>query len=195
MDDSTSPSSLTIARVGEVVTGEAVGTAVRMFIATVDDRSLDGLELLRRLRVDLADLCALGTHYEFSGDIAPGGYPRLGFDTDGFAATAFDALVQRIPPEIYWSDLLPLTWETVGDVGVRMLAAQLSEAVAHAKYASLIWEASDDDELRRYAWDTEFGIFIAPRALSAWRWIHEVVRDLELYARSERTARASGMQF
>jgi hypothetical protein len=70
-----------------------------------------------------------------------------------------------------------------------MLAGYLSEAVAHAKYASLIWEASEDDQLRRYAWDTEFGIFIAPRALRALAVIHEVIRDLEMYARSGPSAR------
>jgi hypothetical protein len=151
-------------------TGETVDTVVRRFISTVEDRSISGLDLLRQLRVDLADLCAVGVHCEFGGAVAPGGYPRLDFDTEAFAETEFQTLATRIPPEIYrWSALLPLTWESVGDVGVRRLAGDLSEAVAHARYASLIWDASDD-ALRRSAWDTEFGISSLPRVLFVpWR--------------------------
>ena len=118
-------------------------------------------------------------------DTRGGEYPRITFDTEDAGEAVFDELARRLPPQLYWSDLLPLTWETVGDAGVRQLATLVSEAYGHAKFASLLWSATDDDATRRYDWDSTFGIFIAPRALRALAITHEVVRDLEMYAHLE----------
>lgn len=166
------------------IAGEDVIQGVERFVSAVEDVSLAGVPLLRRLRVDLADLIYLGLHYDYAGQ-ARGEYPRIIFDTEDAGEAVFDELARRLPPQLYWSDLLPLTWETVGDAGVRQLATLVSEAYGHAKFASLLWSATDDDATRRYDWDSTFGIFIAPRALRALVITHEVVRDLEMHAHLE----------
>lgn len=163
---------------------EDVIGCIERYVAAVEDTSLAGIPLLRRLRVDLADLICVGLHYGYDGQTR-GEYPRITFDTEDAANSVFDNLTKRLPPEIYWSDLLPLTWETVGDSGVRRLSGLISEADGHAKFAMLLWEATDDDPVRRYDWSNTFSIFIAPRAIRALAILHEVVEDLEMYARSE----------
>src|SRR5437667_2390112 len=39
----------------------------------------------------------------------------------------FNDLLRRLPRELYWSALLPLTYETVGDQGVRLLSEDLAD--------------------------------------------------------------------
>ena len=166
------------------IAGDDVTQGVERFVSDVEDLPLAGVPLLLRLRVALADLIYLGLHYDSAGQ-ARGEYPRITFDNEDAAEAVYDELVRRLPSQIYWSDLLPLTWETVDDACVRQLATLVSDAYGHAKFASLLWRATDDDATRRYDWDSTFGIFIAPRALRALAITHEVVCDLEMYAPHE----------
>jgi hypothetical protein len=97
--------------------------------ADVEEQRLAGLALLRRLRVDLADLYAMGPL--LPRDPGP---DNSHFDavSEEWWITTGVGLAKRLSSHMYWTVLLPLTCLTVGDAGTELLAAPRLGCVARA---------------------------------------------------------------
>ena len=124
---------------------------------------------MRKLRSSLADL------YAFIANL-----PALGvFPSSTSSATKppserevrriGDQLIVRLPANLYWSALLPLTWETVGSKGVQELADALLEV-----RRGLV------ENTTAFLLELELPI-IGRQVLNILAILHEVVSDLEAY--------------
>ncbi len=152
----------------------------RRYVALTQGVEPRGLELLRQLREVLADLYAALVKLPGLG-IEPA--PTTGI----LAVTPDDAPVQsglaaRIPPGLYWSSLLPLTWETVGDRGVQQLAENLTD-IRHRLRTSL--ESRDGGHHQHSLLALQLEVPDLCRSiLEALTILHEVVTDLEAYEKA-----------
>lgn len=159
----------------------AVGAFVplaRRYVRIVSNQHLDGLGLLRELREVLADLYAIGPrlpdHAPYDDQLRP--FETLPEDRWG---QVFNDLARRLPTELYWSALLPLTYETVGDRGVRDLSEDLSDMYMTLENGFQLQRAGGTPgELLRWwgSWETNWG-GTAVRTLGV---LHEVIVDLDM---------------
>jgi len=145
-----------------------LGDLVRRFVAVIDG-DLAGLELLRELRVALADMYAAGPRLpELPSMCPPEGHVEP--VTESKQAALVASVESRLPREMYWSGLLPLTYLTVGDAGVKQFADDLREIY--------FWLAPGFG--RNHAtvgdWQSYWGMPTV-RCLAV---LHEVIGDLEM---------------
>ncbi len=138
----------------------------------IQGREPRGLELIRELRQAFTDLYASLIRLPGLGI-----YPAMTWlpEPDFPESEEFRSqLIQRLPTGLYWSALRPLTWETVGDTGVQLVANTLvglrQELMFNArpKPPSLL-----RDEVPSLG-----GLILAVLTI-----LQELVSDLEAYAR------------
>jgi hypothetical protein len=165
--------------------GDADATAVAAFvplasryIAIVQNQELIGLPLLKELRQAIADLYAMAPRLP---DHAPFHDPMRVFETlpeDGWQQI-FNDLLRRLPRELYWSALLPLTYENVEDQGVRHLSEDLADIYSWLENGFRLQRVggTSQDLLEWWgSWETDWG-YAALRTLSV---LHEVIVDLDM---------------
>ena len=165
----------------------AVATFVPLasrYVEIVQNQDLAGLPLLKELRQILADLYAMGPRLP---DHAPFHDQMRQFETlpeDGWQQI-FGDLLRRLPSELYWSALLPLTYETVGDRGVRQLSEDLADIYGELENGLRLKRAGGtSQELLRWwsSWETDWGA----TAIRTLRVLHEVISDLDMNIYGER---------
>jgi len=150
----------------------------RRYVEIVSNQNLEGLPLLRQLREVLADLYAMGPRLP---DHAPFDDSLRTFETlptDRWQQV-FNDLASRLPKELYWSALLPLTYVTVGDRGVRELSEDLSDIYMSLENGFRLQRAGGTpQELLRWwgSWETGWG----SSAIRTLRVLHEVIVDLDM---------------
>ncbi len=108
---------------GQPPTVERLASWVELYLSLVKEDEPRGLALLRAMRQAVADLYAAMVGLRGSGDA-----PALRSREPASAEREVDIhsrLLARLPRELYWSALLPLTWKSVGDVGNQQLAERL----------------------------------------------------------------------
>jgi hypothetical protein len=91
----------------------------------------------------------------------------------------FNDLLRRLPRELYWSALLPLTYETVEDRGVRQLSEDLADIHSWLENGLRLQRTGGtSQELLRWwgSWETDWGN-TAVRTLTV---LHEVIVDLDM---------------
>ena len=95
---------------------------VQRCLDLIEGEEPEGLDLLRQLRLAFTDLYAALIKLPGMG-IYPAmtWLPRTDSQRRDETVTR-NQLIQRLPVELYWSALGPLTWETVGDAGVQVVA-------------------------------------------------------------------------
>jgi len=165
--------------------GDADATAVAAFaplasryIAIVQNPELIGLPLLKELRQTIADLYAMAPRLP---DHAPFHDPMRQFETlpeDGWQQI-FNDLLRRLPSELYWSALLPLTYKNVEDQGVRQLSEDLADIYSWLENGFRLQRVggTSQDLLEWWgSWETDWG-YAAVRTLSV---LHEVIVDLDM---------------
>ena len=150
----------------------------RSYTSTVENQRLEGLPLLRELRQALADLYAFGPRLP---DHAPFNASVRHFDgvTDDTWQAVFNDLLRRLPRPIYWSGLLPLTYENVGDRGASQLSEDLSDLYRTFDDGFRLQSAGGTgQELLQWwgSWETSWGN-TAVRAIGV---LHEVITDLDM---------------
>ena len=160
----------------EILTAFAV--VARGFRQVIEDPALERVDLLRMLRVTMADLYATALRM-------PGRPPRTGvprqfslLPSDLWVAIR-DELMRRLPHEMYWTALLPLTYETVADVGTRQMAEDLSDIYIDLGNGFQLQMAggTSADVLDWWAdWDVSWGATTV-RCLAV---LHEVIGDLAM---------------
>jgi len=134
--------------------------------------------MLRRLREVLADLYAMGPRLP---DYAPFAAPVREFVSlaDDRWLEIFNDLVRRLPRPLYWSALLPLTYETVGDRGARQLAEDLADIYRNLENGFRLQRAGGTaQELLQWwgSWETDWGRTVV-RTIGI---LHEVIVDLDM---------------
>jgi hypothetical protein len=97
-----------------------------------------GLAFLRDLRGTLADMYAVMVKLPAEGISPSSGR----WQPEPAEDPAFVRLLERLPADLYWSALRPLTWETVGDRGARDLAGPLIFVVRTSRD---LWETAKAD--------------------------------------------------
>jgi uncharacterized protein DUF5063 len=165
--------------------GDPDATAVRAFVPVasryveiVQNQDLAGLPLLKELRQVLADLYAMGTRLP---DHAPFRDSMPEFETlpEDDWQQIFNDLLRRLPRELYWSALLPLTYETVEDRGVRQLSEDLADMYSWLENGFRLQRAGGTSQelLRMWgSWETSWG----STAVRTLRVLHEVIVDLDM---------------
>jgi Domain of unknown function (DUF5063) len=148
------------------------------YIEIVQNQELVGLPLLKELRQVLADLYAMGPRLP---DHAPFHDQMRHFETlpEDAWQRIFKDLVRRLPGELYWSALLPLTYETVKDQGVRQLSEDLADIYRWFEDGFRLRRGGGtSQELLRWwgDWETSWG----GTAIRTLRILHEVIVDLEM---------------
>ena len=148
------------------------------YVLIVQNQDLVGLPLLKELRQVLADLYAMGPRLP---DHAPFHDPMRQFETlpEGGWQQIFNDLLRRLPRELYWSALLPLTYETVEDRGVRQLSEDLADIHSWLENGlRLQRNGGTSQELLRWwgSWETDWG----NTAVRTLRVLHEVIVDLDM---------------
>jgi hypothetical protein len=99
---------------------------VERCLALIQNDEPQNLDLLTQLREALTDLYAALIKLPSLGIYAAQNSPFPPTDPQRHEDSGIrKQLIQRLPPDLYWSDLRPLTWETVGDRGVQLVADQL----------------------------------------------------------------------
>ncbi len=161
---------------GAEASTEAFGALVRSYVGVLDG-DVRGLGLLRDLRTALTDLYAAAIHVSPAPPRSGDGSIHLLEDSRRVEIEA--SLQRRLPPEMYWSALLPLTYKTVGNAGVKQLAEDLVEVCGWlAPGLRLLETASPTSQLEDWwfgTWDVSWGI-TSIRCISI---LHEVINDLE----------------
>lgn len=160
----------------------ATAALVRAFVDLVEGEEPRGLDLLKRFRLVLADTYAAMLRLPPCGVAPARTVPLSSEDPDALEAKATDALKGRLPPELYWSALLPLTWASVGAVGVERLSAMLAESYSRLKGSVVEFDLGATPAEMFDSWETAL-IFFARPLLQALAVLHEVVTDLEMYER------------
>jgi hypothetical protein len=151
------------------------------YISLLKDQDPREFELLAQCQVALADLYALlvrvpdlGMSLAMTSPVDPLPLPDEG-DIEPHVAG-------RLPAELYWSALRPLTWETVGDVGLKQLALSL---VGIWRVLNRIAPTSATDSpdcvLHRFALEKDDLVQLTLDALTV---LHEVVTDHEAYEKA-----------
>jgi hypothetical protein len=165
--------------------GDADATAFAAFaplatryVEMVQNQDLVGLPLLKELRQVLADLYAMGPRLP---DHAPFHDLMRQFVTlpEDKWQEIFSDLMSRLPRELYWSALLPLTYETVGDRGVRELSVDLADIYSWLENGFRLQRTGGtSQELLRWwsSWETTWG----STAVRTLRVLHEVIVDLDM---------------
>jgi Domain of unknown function (DUF5063) len=148
------------------------------YVEIVQNKELVGLPLLKELRQVLADLYAMGPRLP---DHAPFHDQMRHFETlpEGGWQQIFNDLLRRLPRELYWSALLPLTYETVEDRGVRQLSEDLADIYSLLENGLRLQRTGGtSEELLRWwgSWETGWG----STAVRTLRVLHEVVIDLDM---------------
>jgi len=99
---------------------------VERCLALIQNEEPQHLDLLTQLREALTDLYAALIKLPCLGIYAAQNSPFPPTDSQRREDSGIrKQLIQRLPPDLYWSDLRPLTWETVGDRGVQLVADEL----------------------------------------------------------------------
>jgi hypothetical protein len=134
-----------------------------------------GLHLLRQLREAFTDLYAaliklpgLGIYPALTIRVPPTDSQE---DEEGGIR---NQLIQRLPSELYWSALRPLTWETVADAGVKAIA----DALLDLRRQMLLDARPIPPSLLRDESPELGGPILAVLTI-----LQEVVSDLEAYAK------------
>jgi hypothetical protein len=174
--------------VGQVDTrndGEAVSTFARLVARYVDviDGTVADLSLCRELRSALADLYAAAIHAEEPTHVPP---HSIDLVTQERRNSIELSLSTRLPSDLYWTALLPETYLTVGDLGIKTIAEDLQEVYSSLQPGlTLFASARARTELKDWwfgAWEVSWGSSAA-RCIDI---LHEVINDLSinLYGRS-----------
>ena len=145
--------------------------------ADVEDGSLAGLDLLRRLRSDLADLYAIGPRLP-RDRARDRPLPHFELGTQEAWAATKDGLVQRLPSQLYWTALLPRTYLTVGETGTQQLAAEVTDVLEYLEDGLRLEVAGTPRNQLDWwsgSWEVSWG-GITIRVLTV---LHEVINDLE----------------
>jgi hypothetical protein len=158
-------------------------SAVREFVDVIEG-DVAGLQLLRDLRRGLADLYAAALRLP-----EPPRGKRAGQNielvTESKGAAIMTSLEMRLPKKMYWSALLPLTYETVGDFGVNELADEVREIYGWLVPGLALMERNGPRaEVEDWwaNWEVSWG-WPGVRCMAI---LHEVITDLEMniYGRS-----------
>jgi hypothetical protein len=150
---------------------------MRLYVSLIEAEEPRGLALLREFRTVLARLYATLVEFPAQG-------PSMTTHTRGSApdvAHVESELIGRLPTGLYWSALRPLTWDTVGDRGVRDLAEALVDVWSWVKPMVDVSEAAFLNGL-------EFDMSDICRPLLVGLTIlQELVIDLDAYRREWET--------
>jgi hypothetical protein len=165
-------------------TTRATANLVRLFVDLVEGDEPRGLDLLRGLRSALAHIYAAVLRLP-EADPTDSMAPWVCVPDADFEDLGRSALRGRIPPELYWSALLPMTWETVGDSGVIRLTNLLAEVYSHLKLTVLRFDRGARDDQLVDEWIAGLIIWGRP-ILQTLVILQEVVTDLESYERAWR---------
>lgn len=154
---------------------------VRIFTDVVEGRTAD-LSLCRELRSVLTDLYAAAVH-------APELAPTKGQNIPLVEHAARDeieaSLRQRLPREMYWTALLPATYETVGDLGVNTMADFLQEIYGWLVPGLSLFEREGPAPEVAAWWFSGWEVHWGSAAVRCIAILHEVIDDLaiNLYGR------------
>jgi hypothetical protein len=160
-----------------------LASTLRRYVSLIETTDSRGLSLLRDLRETLADMYAVMVRLPGPGTSASMG-ARWGPDPD--EDPAFGGLVARLPDDLYWSALRPLTWETVGDRGARELAGLLIDVVRPSRklWARAVADRQKSMNVLPLAAADEFEDLGRP-ILEALTILQEVVTDLDAYKKAD----------
>ena len=155
------------------------GQLVRRYVDVVDG-DVAGIDLLRQLRIALGDLYAMALHQPAPPRSERSGHLELVSNAKKGAVAA--SLERRLPSELYWSALLPRNYADVGDLGVKTLADALGTIYGWlAPGLGLLGKTGSDKELQQ--WWFEWEAYWGSPAVRCIAILHEVIVDLEMYAR------------
>jgi hypothetical protein len=160
-----------------------LASILRRYVSLIDEDDSVGLVFLRDLRETLADMYAVMVKLPAEG-ISPSSGMR--WQPDPAEDPAFARLLERLPAALYWSALRPLTWETVGDQGVRDLAGPLIDVVRTSRD---LWETAKADLEKSMSVLPHVAAFefedVGRPILEALTILQEVVTDLDAYKKSD----------
>ena len=151
---------------------------IRSYVALIEEPEPRGLELLRGLRGALARL-----YPSLIG--LPSRGPAMTSRTRGSASDDLRVelgLIARLPPDLYWSALRPLTWDTVGDRGARDLAQTLVDVWSWLKPHLVNFENGGPGTAFLYMLGVDMPETCRP-LLEALTILQEAVTDLDAYGR------------
>jgi hypothetical protein len=142
------------------------------------DGDIQGLELLVALRRAMTLLYAGGLQLPERPEQKPTDR-RVRLTPEAKQAEVVASLEARLPPEMYWSTLLPLTYLTVGNAGVMQFADELREIYANVEPGLELFDDSGiTTELVDWWSDSDYSW--GPPTIRCIHILHEVIVDLRM---------------
>jgi hypothetical protein len=159
-----------------------LASILRRYVSLIDEDDSVGLAFLRDLRGTLADMYAVMVKLPAEGISPSSGR----WQPEPAEDPAFVRLLERLPADLYWSALRPLTWETVGDRGARDLAGPLIDVVRTSRDLWVTAQADLEKSMNVLPLAAAFQFEELGRPiLEALTILQEVVTDLDAYKKSD----------